>query len=80
MPAVRRHAPWEFRTSRFGALTYTQAGNEWKTSRSEGPPAEHRVSVGRKLAGARVYGRNNEVDYDVLHYDIPESHFSPQHK
>ena len=71
----------EIRTSRFGTLTYTQAGNESEdVSLFDRKRRRNIASYAseRKLATrARFYSDNDEVDYDVLHYDI-QSHFSPE--
>ena len=71
----------EIRTSRFGTLTYTQAGNESEDISLFDRKRRRNISSyasERKLATrARFYSDNDEVDYDVLHYDI-QSHFSPE--
>ena len=71
----------EVRTSRFGTLTYTQASNESEDISLFDRKRRRNISSyasERKLATrARFYSDNDEVDYDVLHYDI-QSHFSPE--
>ena len=71
----------EVRTSRFGTLTYTQANNESEDISLFDRRRRRNISSyasERKLATrARFYSDNDEVDYDVLHYDI-QSHFSPE--
>jgi hypothetical protein len=71
----------EIRTGRFGTLTYTQAGNESEDISLFDRKRRRNISSyasERKLATrARFYSDNDEVDYDVLHYDI-QSHFSPE--
>jgi hypothetical protein len=71
----------EVRTNRFGTLTYTQANNESEDISLFDRKRRRNISSyasERKLATrARFYSDNDEVDYDVLHYDI-QSHFSPE--
>lgn len=71
----------EVRTNRFGTLTYTQANNESEDISLFDRRRRRNISSyasERKLATrARFYSDNDEVDYDVLHYDI-QSHFSPE--
>ena len=71
----------EVRTGRFGTLTYTQANNESEDISLFDRRRRRNISSyasERKLATrARFYSDNDEVDYDVLHYDI-QSHFSPE--
>lgn len=71
----------EVRTSRFGTLTYTQANNESEDISLFDRRRRRNISSyasERKLATRpRFYSDNDEVDYDVLHYDI-QSHFSPE--
>lgn len=71
----------EVRTNRFGTLTYTQANNESEDISLFDRKRRRNISSyasERKLATRpRFYSDNDEVDYDVLHYDI-QSHFSPE--
>jgi hypothetical protein len=71
----------EVRTGRFGTLTYTQANGESEDISLFDRRRRRNISSyasERKLATrARFYSDNDEVDYDVLHYDI-QSHFSPE--
>jgi hypothetical protein len=71
----------EVRTGRFGTLTYTMSGNESEDISLFDRRRHRNISAyasERKLATRnRFYSEDEEVDYDIEHYDI-QSHFFPE--
>ena len=71
----------EFRTKRFGNLTYTRVGDDAEDVSLFDRKRRKNISVyasSEKLASrGRFYSEDDLVDYDVLSYDL-EAAFSPE--